>query len=160
MTEEMISLIIMLLAMTVGSAGAVLVFGIEKRVFWWSVLCVFLAAIGFEVPTRFFGAGLFTASLISAVVAAAYADIMAHVLKVPATVMIIPGIIPAVPGGRLYYTMLAAVNSDMDGFYTEGRNVLLITAGLAIGIIGVTAISRPINAYLNKLNQKKQKSRI
>ena len=154
MTPEIIKLVVVVLSMSLGSAGAVLVFGIEKRVFWWSVLCVLLAGIGFELP-RFFGAGLFISSLISAIVAAAYADIMAHVLKVPATVMIIPGIIPAVPGGRLYYTMLAAVNSDMDGFYTEGRNVLLITAGLAIGIIGVTAISRPINAYINKLHQKK-----
>ena len=155
MTPEVIKLIVGVLAMSLGSAGAVMIFGIEKRVFWWSVLCVFLAAIGFDLP-RFFGVGLFTASLISAVVAAAYADIMAHVLKVPATVMIIPGIIPAVPGGRLYYTMLAAVNSDMEGFYSEGKNVLLITAGLAIGIIGVTAISRPINAYISKRNQKKQ----
>ena len=155
MTPEVIKLIVVLLSMSLGSAGAIMIFGIEKRVFWWAVLCVFLAAIGFEVP-RFFGVGLFTSALISAAVAAAYADVMAHVLKVPATVMIIPGIIPAVPGGRLYYTMLAAVNSDMEGFYSEGKNVLLITAGLAIGIIGVTAISRPINAYINKRNQKKQ----
>ena len=56
MTEEIIRLIIMLLAMTLGSAGAVMVFGIEKRAFWWAVLCVLLAAIGFEVP-RFFGVG-------------------------------------------------------------------------------------------------------
>ena len=149
MTPEIIRLIVGVLAMSLGSAGAVMIFGIEKRVFWWAVLCVFLASIGFDLP-RYFGVGLFTASLISAVVAATYADVMAHVLKVPATVMIIPGIIPAVPGGRLYYTMLAAVNSDMEGFYSEGKNVLLITAGLAIGIIGVTAISRPINAYINK----------
>lgn len=155
MTQELIKLIVVVLSTALGSAGAVMIFGIEKKAFWWAVLCVFLAAVGFEVP-RYFGIGLFTASLISAAVAAAYADVMAHVLKVPATVMIIPGIIPAVPGGRLYYTMLAAVNSDMDEFYAQGKNVLLITAGLAIGIIGVTAISRPINAYINKRNQKKQ----
>ena len=156
MKPEIINLIVVVLSMSLGSAGAIMIFGIEKKAFWWAVLCVFLAAIGFELP-GLFGAGLFIRSLISAIVAAAYADVMAHVLKVPATVMIIPGIIPAVPGGRLYYTMLAAVNSDMEGFYSEGKNVLLITAGLAIGIIGVTAISRPINAYINKLNQKKQK---
>ena len=155
MKPELVNLIVVVLSMSLGSAGAIMIFGIEKKAFWWAVLCVCLAAIGFELP-RYFGAGLFTASLISAAVAAAYADVMAHVLKVPATVMIIPGIIPAVPGGRLYYTMLAAVNSDMEGFYSEGKNVLLITAGLAIGIIGVTAISRPINAYISKLNRKKQ----
>ena len=155
MTPEIIKFIVVVLATTLGSVGAVLTFGIEKRVFWWTVLCVFLATVGFELP-RLLGVGLFISALISAAVAAAYADVMAHVLKVPATVMIIPGIIPAVPGGRLYYTMLAAVNSNMDEFYLQGKNVLLITAGLAIGIIGVTAISRPINAYIGRLNQKKQ----
>ena len=155
MRPELVNLIVVVISMSLGSAGAIMIFGIEKKAFWWAVLCVFLAAIGFELP-RYFGVGLFTSSLISAAVAAAYADVMAHVLKVPATVMIIPGIIPAVPGGRLYYTMLAAVNSNMDEFYEQGKGVLLITAGLAIGIIGVTAISRPINAYINKLNQTKQ----
>ena len=154
MSEEVIRLIVMLLAMSLGSAGAVMVFGIEKRVFWWAVLCVLFAAIGFEVP-RFFGVGLFMSSFISAVIAAAYSDIMAHWLKVPATVMLIPGIIPAVPGGRLYYTMLAAVRSNMDEFYEQGKGVLLITAGLAVGIIAVTAISKPINAFISKKNQKK-----
>ena len=157
MNEEVIKLIVMLAAMTLGSAGAVMVFGIEKRAFWWAVLCVLLAAIGFELP-RLFGVGLFLSSFISAAVAAAYSDVMAHWLKVPATVMLIPGIIPAVPGGRLYYTMLAAVNSDMDKFYEEGRGVLLITAGLAVGIVAVTAVSKPINAYISKKNQKKRGS--
>ena len=101
MTPEIIKFIVVVLATTLGSVGAVLTFGIEKRVFWWTVLCVFLATVGFELP-RLLGVGLFISALISAAVAAAYADVMAHVLKVPATVMIIPGIIPAVPGGRLY----------------------------------------------------------
>lgn len=158
MTDEIIMLIVMLIAMTVGSAGTAMVFGIEKRVFWWAVLCAFLAAAGFEIPARFFAAGPFISALVSALVLASYADIMAHLLKVPATVMIIPGIIPAVPGGRLYFTMQAAVSGNMDEFYSQGRTVLLITAGLAVGIIGVTAISRPINAYLNKRNQKKLKT--
>ena len=157
MKQEIIELIVMLVAMTVGSAGTAMVLGIEKRVFWWAALCAFLAAAGFEIPSRFFGAGLFTSALISAVVLASYADIMAHWLKVPATVMIVPGIIPAVPGGRLYYTMLAAVNSATQEVYAQGRGVLLITAGRAVGIIGVTAISRPINAYISKRNQLKNK---
>ena len=156
MTEKIIELIVVLVAMTVGSAGTAMVFGIEKRVLWWAALCAFLGAAGFEIPSRFFGAGLFVSALISAVVLATYADVMAHVLKVPATVMIVPGIIPAVPGGRLYYTMLAAVNSNTEEFYAQGKGVLLITAGLAVGIIGVTAISRPINAYISKRNKQKR----
>lgn len=154
MTEEIINLIILILAMTLGSAGAIMVFGVEKRVFLWAVLCALLAGIGFELP-RFLGVGLFMSSFISATVAAAYSDIMAHLLKVPATVMLIPGIIPAVPGGKLYYTMLGAVESDMESFYSFGKDVLLITAGLAVGIIAVTAISKPINAFISKKNQKK-----
>jgi uncharacterized membrane protein YjjB (DUF3815 family) len=70
--------------------------------------------------------------------------------------MIISGIVPLVPGGMLYYTVLGAVNSDMKMFSEKGKGALLVAAGLALGIIVVTAISRPINAKLGALRQKKE----
>ena len=70
--------------------------------------------------------------------------------------MIIPGIIILVPGGKLYYTMLGAVSSDMAMFSQYGKEALLVASGLALGIIAVTAISRPINALLNRMLRENQ----
>ena len=52
------------------------------------------------------------------------------------------------------YTMLGAVNSDIAMFSEKGKGVLLIAAGLAVGVIAVTAISRPINAKLGEIVAK------
>lgn len=147
-----------LVASTVGTMGIILQFGIEKRVFLWALLASILCCMTYEISFRL-GCGFFVSSLIASAVAAAYSDLMAHLVKVPATVMIIPAIVPLVPGGRLYYTMLGAVNENMDLFYSNGKTALMIAAGLAIGIIAVTAISRPLNAKIAEFSQKKVQKR-
>ena len=147
---------VILIASTVATMGMILQFGIEKRVIIWALISSILCCAAYEASLEL-GCGLFVASLIASAVAAAYSDFFAHFVKVPATVLIIPAIVPLVPGGSLYYTMYCAVNSDMGNFASYGLNALKIAVGLAIGVILVTAISRPINAYLaeKKSNQVK-----
>lgn len=145
---------IILFASTVGTMGIILQFGIEKRTILWALLASILCCAAYEVCFRL-GCGFFVSSLIASAVAAAYSDFMAHMIRVPATVMIIPGIVPLVPGGRLYYTMLGAVNENMESFAGNGKVALMVAAGLALGIIAVTAVSRPLNAKISELNRKK-----
>ena len=64
---------------------------------------------------------------------ALWAEIMARVLKKPASIFVLPGIIPLVPGVGLYQTMLCLVRNDMEGFQTEGIHTLFISL-----IIGAT----------------------
>ena len=148
---------VILIASTVGTMGIILQFGIEKRVIVWALISSILCCAAYEIAAML-GADFFFASLIASAVAAAYSDIMAHVVKVPATVLIIPGIVPLVPGGRLYYTMLGAVSENMSLFSENGRAALSIAAGLAIGIIAVTAISRPLNAKIAEISHRKRKN--
>lgn len=142
-----------LVASTVGTMGIILQFGIEKRIILWALISSILCCAAYEISAML-GGGMFLSSLIASAVAAAYSDLMAHIVKVPATVMIIPGIVPLVPGGRLYYTMLGAVSENMSLFSENGTAALQIAAGLAIGIIAVTAISRPLNAKIAEISQK------
>jgi uncharacterized membrane protein YjjB (DUF3815 family) len=135
--------------------GIILQFGIEKRVMIWALISSVLCCAAYEISAML-GAGFFLSSFVASAVAAAYSDLMAHLVKVPATVMIIPGIVPLVPGGRLYYTMLGAVSEDMSLFSVNGSAALQIAAGLAIGIIAVTAISRPLDARIAELHQRKR----
>lgn len=153
--DELIRIAVILVASTVATMGIILQFGIEKRVIVWALVSSILCCAAYEIA-YLFGCGFFISSLIASVVAAAYSDVLAHLIKVPATVMIIPGIVPLVPGSRLYYTMLGAVNSDMQSFYENGTAALQMSAGLAIGIIAVTAISHPLNKKLIEIKQKKQ----
>ena len=153
--DEIIRIAIILAASTVGTMGIILQFGIEKRAIVWALISSIFCCAAYEIA-YLFGCGFFLSSLIASGVAAAYSDVVAHLLKVPATVMIIPGIVPLVPGSRLYYTMLGAVNSDMQSFYENGTAALQMSAGLAIGIIAVTAVSRPLNQKIAEIRQKKQ----
>ncbi len=150
-------LAVVLIASTVGTMGIILQFGIEKRIIIWALIASVLCCAAYEVSFRL-GSGFFLSSLIASAVAAAYSDFMAHMVKVPATVMIIPAIVPLVPGGRLYYTMLGAVSEDMELFSYNGSTALQIAAGLAMGIIAVTAVSRPLNLRIAEFNQRKRKN--
>lgn len=154
MSEELIRIAWVLLSSTVATMGISMMFGIERRVLLWALLSSVICCGSYEI-TLLLGGNLLIASMVASGLTAAYADFMAHWLKVPATVMIIPGIVPLVPGGKLYYTMLGAVSSDMEMFSRYGKDALLCAAGLAIGIVAVTAVSRPLN---NKLAELKQKS--
>ena len=68
--------------------------------------------------------------------------------------MIIISIIPLVPGAKLYYTMESIVQSNLQNTAKFGGEALMIAAGIAVGIIAVTAISRPINAKISETLNK------
>ncbi len=78
---------------------------------------------------------------IIACIMALYSEIMARVLKTPATPIIITSLIPLVPGGSLYYTMAYAFESDFSRFIEKAASTLSLAAALALGIIVVTAFS-------------------
>ena len=156
MTEQIIRIAIVVASGVIGSVGFALIFGVAKKHFVFAIISSLLSCLAFELVFAL-GGGMFVSAAVGAGLAAAYSDIMAHKIKAPATVMIIIGIIPLVPGARLYYTMLGIVRDDMQMFSQNGESALLIAAGIAVGIIVVTAISKHINAKLSELSHKNKK---
>lgn len=154
--DQILDFVVILLSAAIGTLGIDLLFGVEYKKLPWAVLASVISCAAYEI-TYGLGGGYFLSAFVAAGLVASYSDFFAHVLKTPATVMIISGIVPLVPGGMLYYTVLGAVNSDMGMFSEKGRGALLVAAGLALGIIVVTAISRPLNARLSYLAAKKGK---
>ena len=49
-----------------------------------------------------------------------YSEIWARILKTPATTVLMPTVIPLIPGGSLYYAMDAALRRDMPQFIVKG----------------------------------------
>ncbi len=155
MIDQIIRISVLLIATIVCSTGFSLIYGLRKKLIIYAVLSSLISCLAYEVA-YLLGCGLFLSAMIASGLTAAYSDTMAHRIKVPATMMIIVGILPLVPGAKLYYTMLGAVQEDMEMFYSSGEAALLLAAGLAVGIVAVTAVSRPINAKLANINSKKQ----
>lgn len=86
-----------------------------------------------------FSKSLFLANFVAACAVCGWSELMAHKLKTPVTIFLVTGCIPLLPGGLLYYTMDALLQNDTALFRTNAADTLLVTFGLASGIV-VTAI--------------------
>lgn len=79
---------------------------------------------------------------IAAAIVAVYAEVFARVLKTPATNVLIPALLPMIPGGGLYYTMRFAISEDWQSFFSRGGATLAIALAIALGIISVSTVTR------------------
>lgn len=86
----------------------------------------------------------------ASVAVAIYSEIMARVRKCPVTIFIICGILPLVPGGGMYYTMLASVEGNVTKSLNTGLSTLTIAGAVAVGVILVSSLTRLITFYYNK----------
>lgn len=77
-------------------------------------------------------------------------ELFAKKYKKPATVFIIPGIIPLVPGAGMYYTMLNLVEKNYYSAADKGTETFFIAASISIGLIISTTLSTSIKRAKNK----------
>ena len=79
-----------------------------------------------------------------------YSEIWARVLKTPATTILMPTVIPLIPGGSLYYAMDAALRHDAPEFILKAQKAIGLAVALVAGIMIVTSLRRPIEALVHK----------
>ena len=101
--------------------------------------------------------GYFVASLIVSL----NAEIMARLLKAPATIFIATSIIPLVPGASLYYTMAYALGGNSDLFIRKAIDSLMLAAAIAVGVIASAVVMKLLLKILQvthiKLGVSKEK---
>jgi uncharacterized membrane protein YjjB (DUF3815 family) len=95
--------------------------------------------------------GLFIASF----AAGLYSECLARILKSPVTTFSICSIIPLVPGGGMYYTMLESVQGNINQFLSTGLNTLSSAGAIAVGILLASSRTKVIVTI-----QRKKTSRI
>jgi uncharacterized membrane protein YjjB (DUF3815 family) len=128
---EMLKLII---TGTLGTLGFAVFFNVKPK-------HVPFAAIGGAIATSVyvlvgcFDFGPFATNLLATLACVLYSTIMARVLKTPSLVFITASIIPLVPGGALFYTMSNLILGDTVMALSYGMNTLLISLGIAVGIV-------------------------
>ena len=71
--------------------------------------------------------------------------------RLSATTILMPTVIPLIPGGSLYYAMDAALRQDAPEFILKAQKAI----GLAAGIMIVTSLRRPIEALVHIVAKKK-----
>ena len=94
-------------------------------------------------------ASVFYLLVLGGALAAPYSEIAAKIAKTPATLFLLPALIPLVPGGSAYYAMLGLVQNR----FADMRHYALLTGqwavGLAAGICAV-AVIRQIGQYMQR----------
>ena len=85
----------------------------------------------------------FTAAIFIAV----SSEIFSRLLKQPAIVIIIPGILPLVPGISLYNTVLYTIQKKYELAASTGTRAIIISIGISLGILVVASLSRMFNIY-------------
>jgi uncharacterized membrane protein YjjB (DUF3815 family) len=106
--------------------------------------------------TTALGAKIVLASFLGSLVAALSSELLARRMKKPATIFLLPGFIPLVPGREAYATMAHIV----DGRYTQGVatgvQTMLIAGAIAFGIFASSTLYRLASGYKRTAPQNMQ----
>lgn len=134
----------------VGALGFSIYFRVsEKNV----IASTFGGALGWAIYLLFdyVTNSLFLSTFVATLIVFLYSQLMGKiVLKSPTSVFLVPGVIPMIPGGALYYMMSGLVEGDNFLFVSRLKQTGVITFGIAAGIIFGTVIM----IYVQKLKQK------
>jgi uncharacterized membrane protein YjjB (DUF3815 family) len=132
---------------TIGTLGFSVVFNLRGKklllatlggTLSWTICLLLEGAVSSE-PARYFFSAMFVA---------AYAEVLARIMKTPTTTFLISGIIPHIPGGSLYYTMRFALNRQWTECLSRAFYTLKLAMSLALGMIVVLSLLNVINKIL------------
>ena len=133
--------IIQILSGTVGTLGFSILFNIRGRrlpvavgggFLSWTLYVIFMH-LGLNEVLNYFVVAFLTA---------AYAEVMARVIKCPTTTFIMSSLVPLIPGASLYYTMRYAFVGTSNMFTHKAIYTLELAAALAIGVIIASAAAK------------------
>lgn len=93
------------------------------------------------------GLSLFMASTLAVFMLTLVSRVLSVAMQLPATVFIVTGIFPIVPGAGIYYTAYGLMTGDMALFRQSGTNTIALAGAIAIGIvIGMSLPAKPLRA--------------
>lgn len=125
----------------IGSVGFAILFGIMDRKLigialgggaGWAVYLLCTAN----------GHSMFAGLLVASLFVAAFSEILARVLKAPVILLLVPMLIPEIPGGDLYYAMYDLVQRNFADFGNSANKVLVEAGAIALGIILASHIAK------------------
>lgn len=139
-------MLIEVVAAFIASLAFGIIFNIKNRNLFFAALC---GALGWFVYKLSLSFG-FTDTLslfLASISLSTYSEVFARVLKTPVTTFIIVALIPLVPGGGMYYTMVEAITGNIMSSLEIGIKTIASAGVLAIGVILVSTITKTIIKY-------------
>ena len=100
------------------------------------------------------GSGLFWAIFCGTTVAGMISEVLARVVKVPVLMLLVPILIPLIPGGTLYNMMSSLLRSQHDLFLGYARQLLAEAGANALGNICCAAVMGIFMGWQTHLRRK------
>lgn len=131
-----------LLQMVMGCVGAVgfaVLFNVRFNKLWLIAAASALSWLGYAL-CMLCGTGIFWAFFCGTAVAALISEILARIVRVPVLMLLVPILIPLIPGSDLYRMMRDLIRGQ-EAAALSGTRLLLLEAGaIALGIICVATV--------------------
>lgn len=96
------------------------------------------------------GGSLFLGLFLCSLVIAIYSEVFARILRAPVILILVPALIPEIPGKDLYYTMYYLVRQDYVSFGIASNTVLLEAGAIALGILLISHGSGVIRSIMSR----------
>lgn len=134
----------------IASLSYAIIFNVNKKTAYLAALGGGLGYLTFSLSLDIFN--LYGLSyFLAAILISFYGEIMARIKKMPVTAFLTTALIPLVPGGQLYETMLSFIKKDNMGAIDGFVGVVMATGSLALGILIVSTISKSYFLAKNKI---------
>ena len=127
--------LIQCLAAFIGCFGFTFIFRIHKNI-RFSFLGAVVGTIGWVIYLALrFTNSIFIQTFLAMLTVSIIAELLARIYKAPATIFIIVGCFPLVPGSGIYYTMFYAVQGMSEMFMQSFLSTLGISISIALAIL-------------------------
>lgn len=126
--------IVTLVTAALATLGFSILFYVHPRRLTLATFGGVLTTAVYLLAGHFIGGELFP-NLLAALAGAGFSEISARLTRVPVPVYMVPSVIPLVPGGGLYETMINFVAGNYGAAATAGMRTLQMALGIAGGIV-------------------------
>lgn len=103
------------------------------------------------------GKGTFISTLCAMLAITAYAELMARILKTPATVILLPSTVPLLPGSTIYYAMHSALNGNTQQLGYYAAETIKSATGMGLGAVIITVLVHFISSQIRFKPEAKEK---
>lgn len=146
----MSNLIIEFIFAFLGTLGFTFIFNVPLRHIPTASIIGGLGWVTYQIAV-FYSSPISIACFLGACTVGLTSDIAARVFKDAATIFVIPGVLPLVPGAGTYNTMLAIVEGDLKLAASTGVQTLSMAGSIALGLLVVGTILQIIREAVKNI---------
>lgn len=139
-------MIIQGIAATLASLGFAIIFNVRGYKLISAVIIGGLGGFSYQLTINM-GYGVVIALLIASMLISIFSEVFARIHKCPVTTFLLCALIPLVPGGGMYNTMLEIVRNNIDGAILAGVDTIIQACSIVIGCMLVSSCLRMFNQF-------------